>query len=206
MNLWKSYLTYVKKKTACKDFDNIGFRSKIHGWHEYSFEFKKNDKKYVSNKHRNLFYEIFFSRDIMNEACYGCNAQNTMGYGDIRLGDFWGPQYDTDTEGVSAVVLKTKSGAEVFNSIKDRLHINDATLEDILASQSYGYGKQYDFNQKRREFLLSQLAENTDLKSVADKYRKMFPIKKRVKNTLKSLSKYLPTDIYLYIKKLAHSI
>lgn len=204
MNLWKSYLSYVKSKTSCENFDWIAFRSKVHGWHEYSFEFYGTENKYVSNKHRDLFYEIFFNMDIMNEACYDCNAQNTMGYGDIRLGDFWGPRYDTDTKGVSAVILKTKKGTEVFNAIKDSLYIKDAILEEILLSQSYG--KKHSFNQKRRDFLLSQLAENTDLKSIADRYRKMLPLKKRMRSIFKSLIKYLPTSIFLYIKKLSHSI
>lgn len=204
MKLWESYLSYVKLKTSCENFDGIAFRSKIHGWHEYSFEFYKNDEKYVSNKHRDLFYEIFFSMDIMNEACYDCNSRSTMGYGDIRLGDFWGQQYDTDTKGVSAVILKTTKGAEIFNAIKDKLHVEDTTLEQILLSQSYG--KKHVFNQTRRDFLLSKLMGNADLKAIADEYRKMFPIKKRMKSTFKSLIKYFPTNIFLYIKKLAHSI
>ena len=204
IKLWKSYLSYVKRRTSCENFDEIVFRSKIHGWHEYSFEFYNDGKKYVSNKHRDLFYEIFFNMDIMNEACYDCNIRSTMAYGDIRLGDFWGPQYDTDTKGVSAVILKTKKGTEVFNAIKDSLYINNATLEKILLSQSYG--KEYIFNQKRRNFLLSQLAESVDLKSIAAEYRKMLPLKKRVRSTFKSLIKYLPINILLYIKKISHSI
>lgn len=204
MKLWKSYLSYVKRKTSCENFDGIAFRSKIHGWHEYSFEFYKNDKKYISNKHRNLFYEIFFSQDIMNKACYDCNSRSTMGYGDIRLGDFWGPQYDTDTKGVSAVIIKTAKGAEIFNTIKNKLHVEDTTLEKILISQSYG--KKYVFNQKRRDFLLSNLTESVDLKSLADKYRKMFPLKRRMKSVFKSLIKYFPTKIYFYLKKILHSI
>lgn len=61
-----------------------------------------------------------------------------MAYGDIRLGDYWGEKYDTNTKGVSAVVVKTPKGMEIFEAVKNRLNVEEVTLNHILAAQSYG--------------------------------------------------------------------
>ena len=142
--------------------------------------------------------------DIMNEACYDCNSRSTMAYGDVRLGDYWGEKYDTNTKGVSAVVLKTKRGVEIFNAVKGKLKVENAALEHILIGQSYG--KLHKYNNGRRDFLLQNLSESLDLQHVYKEYMKMFPLKTRIKKQLKSIVKLCPKSIYFPIKKLMHSI
>ena len=127
-----------------------------------------------------------------------------MAYGDIRLGDYWGEKYDTDTKGVSAVVLKTSKGVEFFNAIKDKLNTEEATLNHILIGQSYG--KPHSFNEKRRNFLLHNISEHTDLQQVYKTYMGMFPLKTRIEKQLKAIVKLCPKSIYFQIKKLMHSI
>ena len=142
--------------------------------------------------------------DIMNEACYDCNSRSSMAYSDIRLGDYWGEKYDTNTTGVSAVVLNSVKGVEVFNSIKDKLKLEETTLDHILIGQSYG--KPHSYNEKRRNFLLQNVSEHSDLQQVYKTYMGMFPLKTRIKKQLKAIVKLCPKSIYFPIKKLMHSI
>ena len=204
MKLWKSYLNYTHKKTGCSEYDLVVFRSKTHAWHEYCFDFIIKSKQYSSKKSKDPFYDIFFGMDVMNDACYDCNSRSTMAYGDIRLGDYWGEKYDMDTQGVSAVVLKTELGVEIFDAVKSKLHVEAATLEHILAAQSYG--KTHVYNKERREFLLGNMSENLDLHNVYKIYIGMFPLKIRIKRHLKAIVKLCPKGIYFPIKKLMHSI
>lgn len=204
MKLWKSYLAYTRKNTGCPEYDKVVFRSKTHAWHEFCFDFIFKSKQYSSKKSKDPFYDIFFGMDIMNDACYDCNSRSSMAYGDIRLGDYWGEKYDTDTKGVSAVVLKTERGVEIFDAIKDKLNIENATLEHILIGQSYG--KPHTYNQKRRDFLLSNMSESSDLQRVYATYMGMFPFKTRLKKQLKAIVKHCPKSVYFPIKKLMHSI
>lgn len=204
MKLWKAYLTYTNKRTGITEYDKVVFRSKTHAWHEYCFDFISKSKQYSSNKSKDPFYDIFFGMDVMNEACYDCNSRSTMAYGDIRLGDYWGEKFDTNTKGVSAVVLKTQKGVDFFNAIKDSLNTEVATLDHILLGQSYG--KPHMYNAKRREFLLQNMQEHSDLGKVYAKYISMFPLSCRISRQVKAVIKHLPRSIYFPIKKLMHSI
>ena len=204
MKLWKSYLSYAKNITGRETYDKVTFRSKTHAWHEFCFDFFFNSEKYTSRKSKDPFYDIFFSMDVMNEACYDCNSRSTMAYGDIRLGDYWGEKYDTNTKGVSAVVLKSVRGVDIFNAVKGKLSIADTTLEHILIGQSYG--KPHTYNKIRRHFLLQEMSENSKLQRVYKEYMGMFPLKNRIKKQLKAIIKLCPKSIYFPIKKLMHSI
>jgi len=204
MKLWKSYLDYSEKRTGNKSYDRIMFRSKTYSWHEYSIGFVCGSTQYTSKKTKDPFYDIFFGMDIMNDACYACNSRSSLAYSDIRLGDYWGKRYDTNTSGVSAVVLNTVKGVEIFDAVKPRLIIEDTELDDILASQSYG--KTHTYNLARRRFLLENLSENNDLKKVYSSYIKMFPFPYRIKRQIKAIVKCLPTGIYFSLRKLAHSL
>ena len=204
MKLWKSYLKYMSKRTGCSEYDKVVFRSKTHAWHEYCFDFISKSKQYSSKKSKDPFYDIFFGMDIMNEACYDCNSRSSMAYGDIRLGDYWGEKYDTDTKGVSAVVVKTPKGMEIFEAVKNRLNVEEVTLNHILAAQSYG--KTHFYNRQRRRFLLQNMSGDSDLKEVYTTYMKMFPLKSRIKKQLKAIVKCCPKSVYFPIKKLIHSI
>lgn len=204
MMLWKSYLAYTKDITSCETYDKVTFRSKTHAWHEFCFDFFFNSKQYSSKKSKDPFYDIFFGMDMMNDACYNCNSRSTMAYGDIRLGDYWGEKYDTDTKGVSAVVLKTFKGVDFFNAIKGKLNIEKATLDNILIGQSYG--KPHTYNENRRAFLLQNISEHSDLQQVYKAYMRMFPLKTRIKKQLKAIVKLCPKSVYFPIKKLMHSI
>ena len=204
MMLWKSYLAYTMDITGCETYDKVTFRSKTHAWHEFCFDFFFNSKQYSSKKSKDPFYDIFFGMDMMNDACYNCNSRSTMAYGDIRLGDYWGEKYDTDTKGVSAVVLKSSKGVDFFNAIKGKLNIEKATLDTILIGQSYG--KPHTYNENRRAFLLQNISEHSDLQQVYKAYMRMFPLKTRIKKQLKAIVKLCPKSVYFPIKKLMHSI
>lgn len=204
MKLWKSYLSNTKNITGRETYDKVTFRSKTYAWHEYSMDFYYNTHKVTSKKSKDPFFDIFFGVDIMNEACYDCNSRSTMAYGDIRIGDYWGERYDTNTEGVSAVVIKSRLGCLFFNSIKTKLKLEDAQFSNIIKSQSYC--KTQVYNIKRRIFLLDSLLGKANLQQIYATYMGMFPLKARIKKQLKAIVKLCPKGIYFQIKKLMHSI
>ena len=203
-NLWKSYLQYTNQITGCQLYRKIAFRSKTHAWHEYCFDFQTELKQYSSKKSGDPFYELFFGMDVMNQACYDCNSRSSMAYTDIRLGDYWGEKYDTNTKGVSAVVIRSAIGANFFDAVKNKLTIEDATFEHILQAQSYG--KPHKYNAERRAFLMKRLSDGSNLNVVKKQYIKMLPLSMRVKKQVKSIIKLCPKSIYFPIKKIMHSI
>ncbi len=188
---------------VCTDsFDDIKFRSKVHGWHEYAFDFIKNGKTTHSKKINDPFYELFFAMNIMNDACYDCVARSSVEKTDLRIGDFWGWQFDTDRKGVSAVVTVTPKGKELFQSVKDRFVTNEFDFNDVIAAQSYG--KIHVINQQKRRNTLLMLKGDSDIKELQKQHRKSMSIASRVKRVIKNVLKRLPQSVYLCMKSIFH--
>ncbi len=202
LNLWKKYLQDRKEKYKCNDFDEIEFRSKVNGWHEYSFLFIKQNQEYKSSKLENYFNELFFSNDFLNKSCYSCKYRSTLTYSDIRLGDFWGYQYDLDKEGVSAVIVCTEKGKEVLNLIKNNFILKKHKLDEVLQFQSYG--KKHIENEEKREKYLNLLSSEMSLAEFMKNYRQNYSLLKKIKINLKKLSYFLPQEIRNYLKKYYH--
>lgn len=204
MNLWKANLASVKKSYSQNVFDEIFFRTKKYGWHEYCIDFKSGISSHSSKKIDDPFFDLFFSADIMNEACYDCKARSTMTYSDIRIGDFWGPRYELNDKGVSAVLIGSPLGTNIFDTINDKIIVEDANFNEIISAQSYG--RTLTFNTERRKFLLESIVNCDNLSSVHEKYVSMLPFSIRIKKTLKGVVKHLPKTMYFPIRKLLHLI
>ena len=204
VKLWNAYRGQKEKQVNADRFESIAFRSKTYGWHEYSIDFKTSEACVSSNKVDDPFFDLFFGGDVMNMACYDCLARSTMAYADIRLGDYWGTRYEMNTKGVSAVIVKTELGREMFSAISDRMTVEPAEFDNIVSAQSYG--KVLKYSAERRSFLLGELDGNSDMKKINAGYRSMLPMKRRIKLVLKSLVKRLPRVISFSIRKILHSI
>ena len=202
LHLWKKYIYDKKKEYKIKEFNSINFRSKVYGWHEYAFDFSDGFKTFSSNKYKDSFYEIFFGKDIMNEACYDCIPRSTIGNSDIRLGDFWGWKYDTDIKGVSAVIINTLEGAEIFRLIYDKFKVSEVGFEDIIVSQSYK--KNYSYNEERRKLLLTLLKSNMSMKKIQHNYYRPYPLKAKIKRIVKNMLKHIPLKGYSRLRKILH--
>lgn len=204
VKLWDSYRKYKEKQAGVMNFDSISFRSKTYGWHEYSIDFKTPRSKLSSNKVNDPFFELFFGGDIMNMACYDCKARSTMAYTDIRIGDYWGPKYEMNTKGVSAVIVKSELGKDIFMSVSEEMIVEHAEFDNIIASQSYG--KTVRHSVQRRDYLLHELSKDANISEIASKYKSMLPIWIRIKLMLKSMVKRMPTIISFTLRKILHSI
>lgn len=204
LNLWTKYLEYTKKSTGSTQFDRIEFRSKIQGWHEYCFSFHSGDIQYNSHKINDPFYTIFFDKNAFNQACYKCDLRSTLAYTDIRLGDFWGSQYDTNISGVSAVVLCSDKGKNLFEKVYPKFEIREHTLEETIAPQSYG--KEHSCHKELRKFTLELLSSDLSLKKIMKAYRRTYSYRKKTKLAAKNAMKYLPQKMYLWIRRIAHEI
>ena len=202
INLWKKYLDSYEKKCSADRFDEIRFRSKTYGWHEYCIDFVKGVNVYSSNKYNDPFFEMFYGKDIMNEACYECKARSYVCKTDIRLGDFWGWQFDLDNQGVSAVVCNTDKGKELFEKVKHKFITENFDFEEVIKDQSYGKNHLYD--KHRREFLLSRLSSDNDIYRIQKQYRKKFPVIHSIKRVLKNMLKFCGRRFYLVLRQKKH--
>ncbi len=202
LNLWTKYLNFTKQKYNLSEIEKVEFRSKKKGWHEFIISIiDKKGQKFISKNEQDGFFRMFFSNKILNKSCYECKLRSTLNYTDIRLGDYWGAEYDLDTEGVSAVVLVTEKGKEIFEKLKNEIKIKESNLNDVIKAQSYG--KNYKLNEKERENILKNLNENFEI--FLKEYEKTLSKKEKIKYILKNIFYLLPQKIRFRIKKYYHN-
>lgn len=201
--LWTKYLEEKKKEYKVSGFSDVKFRSKTHGWHEFCFDFVNAEKMNTSSKYDDPFYEMFFSNDILNNACYDCVARGSVEKADIRLGDFWGARYDLDTEGVSAVVLCSEKGIEFFDKIKSQFECQTVAFDEIIEEQSYG--TEYGISQERRNKALQVLNSDIAFSDIVREHKKLISTSQKAKNYLKKILKHLPQKYYTKIKYTFHN-
>ncbi|MGU8573758.1 Coenzyme F420 hydrogenase/dehydrogenase, beta subunit C-terminal domain [Clostridium perfringens] len=204
INLWNKYLKYIKEKLDVKIFDKIEFRSKAYGWHEYSNTFYGNNKVYNSSKSNDEFFNIFFDGNILNQACYKCKLRSTFKYSDIRLGDFWGKKYNSNTKGVSAVVVSSNKGKILINNIKENFIIKEHNYKEVISFQSYGI--QHNLNNEIRNYTLKLLNSQINIKEVMKKCRRKYSKKKRIKFFARRVIKSMPNSWVLNIRKFKYKI
>ena len=203
LNLWKKYLESQKRMCEVDKFDEIEFRSKCHGWHEYGYKFYYKENIKISDISKNEFNEIFFDNNVFNRACYECKIRADFNYCDIRLGDFWGKTYDGDLEGVSAVVLSTQKGKEIFSSIHGKFALKEHFLDEILIAQSCS--NKHIENKKLREVILELLKTDLSLEEIIKKYRKSYSLKKKLKKKIiEILKRNLSQNSINKIRKIIH--
>ena len=103
--VWHKFLDYIDIAHP----QDVSFRSKKGGWHNFYMHIKGKEKIYQADVRTNPFYQLFFSDLLLNDACYTCRAKSSK-FSDIRLGDFWGANYDLTEKGVSLVLPLSDRG------------------------------------------------------------------------------------------------
>ena len=204
--IWQKYIQEIKELIGKPKFDNVEFRSKIKGWGNfYIIVIVINGiQAFISNRKKDEFYLLFFSNLMLNDACRDCALRSSLEYTDIRLGDFWGRCYDTETRGMSGVTLVTEEGKKAFEIIKNEVTIHKHDFSDFLPYQSWGIT--YQVNEKTRHHLFEMLKTGRPLKEMQKYYFSQQPFKQKIKRHLKDITYLLPPQYINKVKKLYHQI
>ena len=135
---FKKYLEFQNKQTDGKII-YYNFRSKDkRGWGtQYLLKTKTKTKTKTLSLDR--YGKHFMSGDCYRECCYQCAYANIHRVGDLTIGDFWGigkshPEFYSE-KGVSSVFVNTEKGQKLFDGIKSKALVIDATLEEAMVKQ-----------------------------------------------------------------------
>lgn len=128
----KQYVTYEEKKRKTQ-IQGLRFRSKAKEKSPYMLEIvtEKSDKIYLPQV-ESWYYYYFLKGTMHRECCYSCKYAREERIADITLGDFWGAEnyYPIDTsKGISAVLLNTTKGVELFESVKTKFLCIESNIE-----------------------------------------------------------------------------
>lgn len=204
LKVWHKYVQEIKELTKKSKFDQVDFRSKIKGWGNfYVVVIVDGLRVFISNRKKDEFYQLFFSNLLLNEACQNCALRSSLEYTDIRLGDFWGKCYDTDTKGVSGVTLVTENGKKIFELIQDELIIKEHAFSDFMPYQAWNIN--YHVDEELRNHLFYML-KNSSLKDVLNYYYSHQSFSQIIKRYLKNAVFLLSPELINKIKKIYHQI
>lgn len=201
LHAWTKYSHEVKVLIRKPRFDRVDFRSKVKGWGNfYVVVVVEGVRAFVSSPGKDEFYTLFFSDQVLNEACADCIARSTLAYTDIRLGDFWGKRYARDLRGVSAVTAVTPRGAKLLESVRLTLsRCERRPWTDFLPYQSYG--RNYRPDPALRRAMLDQLKEpDTPLSVPVRTWYRHQSAAGRLKRYAKHLLYYLPPRLVALLK------
>lgn len=203
MLIWEKYLSNIQKETNEKNFDSISFRSKAYGWGNYYVaQMKKNGRVlFTSPKIKDKFYTLFFSDALLNEACYDCQLRSTMDSTDIRIGDFWGKKYISNSRGVSLVTINplSRNGLELFEKVKTKVSCTLHQSDECIPYQSWGHCYYIDEN-LRRKLLSSLIDPAISINETVNIYRSSLPFSAKLKQLVKDIILILPRPFVIFFK------
>ena len=186
--VFKRYLE-EKEKINQIEIDNIQFRNKENGWHKYNvqYHFKngQDEKEYFVN---DIYMQGFLKNYFLRESCYNCEMRfHKKNSADLMIGDFWGienvfPEMDDD-KGISALIVNTKKGENLFNKVKTDIEYKQTDLESILKGNPLLISS-VKYTKNREKFF--EMLKNTDIKTAIDTLNN-----EDIKKELEELKKYL---------------
>lgn len=198
MLVWQKYL---RENIVEQNILNVTFRSKKRGWGRYCIKIETPDIIHYSPRYGDDFFTLFFSDLILNSSCSDCKVRRSLHYPDIRLGDFWGKEYLSNTSGMSAVTICSEAGNEAYNQIRSLISVTQKQLSSFLPNQSFS--KIYIVDKHKREILFERLRDpGISLSQVTKRYYKMLSTKQKITNTLKHLIRLMPLRFENLIKGL----
>ena len=171
---------------------NYNFRDKSTGWDTYSNTANFKNSNITELSKDNKYMKLFLSDVALRESCYNCNFKVGNKYSDITLGDFWGVQnyYPEmyNKKGVSAIIINTELGKEVFNSIKNNIEYKSCKLDEIIAGNP-SLKVSGKIPKNREQFFLELDSKSIDY--LCSKYKKKSSLIRRVLSKVKRIIKKL---------------
>lgn len=169
--VWRKYLEY--KKGIQKELpQKISFRSKdVAGWNDFHMKFTYSN--FEENIHHDVdpYMKLFLNNIDLRETCYNCNFKKMKRNSDITVADFWGinkvrPEMN-DEKGISAVLVNSLKGKEIFESIRNDIIWTEENIEDVI-KYNFCLIKSIYYNKEREEFF--QDLDKLSFEDVLKKY------------------------------------
>lgn len=164
--IWKLYKEYLKKFNIFK-IDNVNFRYKENGWSSYSMRISDKNNLYVKHKENDPFLKLFLCNASLNKSCYSCKLRFNKITSDIKMGDFWGQEYEDNQDGVNLIIATNDNAKTILENLNDKIYLEEKSFDSIKKSQYHGetlYIPPY------KDDINKMLDKNNELEDIMKKY------------------------------------
>ena len=133
-------------------------------------------------KKNNLFYDFFELGNVYNKTCFECKYRAST-LADLRIGDYWGKEFNGNKTGMSMVIVNSKKGNDVLQKlIKDKA----ITANKQYISDYYNYQQTVNVEpvMNRKEIIKQLKNKDIDLKTISKRYCKKVKREKEIKKKI----------------------
>ena len=140
--VWEKYLTWQQHRYGDSPVCAANMRCKDSGWKRYSVKLDfENEKSYSRLHGDDVFMHAFLSDLCLRPSCHECRFKSLDRPSDLTLGDAWGidkllPDMD-DTRGTSLVLVHSRRGEELLQSVADRMEYRQVDTDRALPPTAY---------------------------------------------------------------------
>ena len=172
----KTYNSKVKK---------MYFRSKYGNWstQKILIEFE-NKKIYFMDANNDDYFNLFLNNFILRQSCYHCHYSNEKHVADITLADYWGVKRfspkENDEKGLSLILINTRNGQELLETIKNKVDIKSLELEKAR----YVYKNHDNYSEGKRTIFFREYQKN-GYESAMNKLKPKYKLRTRVIKSIK---------------------
>lgn len=185
INSPKAYREYIKEQEI-KYKSKVIFvkqKSKKTGWQSLATNMRfENGKEYHKDRYSDWWIQGYTCGNLfMRENCQNCRYKDLPRLADISMGDFWKITRcdDKDMEkGISVVFSNSEKGDAILAQIKDRFHIEERTMQEVLKGNPYLFGQAHQKGDRERFFDLldsvpfSEAVKETYTETVVAKFKR----------------------------------
>lgn len=139
------YLKELKRIIKYDAVSDIRLRYKDPYWDYCKVRIDFSDKPYYAKfTVDDPYFTLFNIGYSLRERCHTCKYTSMHRYGDITLADFWGYtphnfKMRDYNKGISLVMLNSKKGIDLFDSVKHNLNLEESTYKKALTSNKSLY-------------------------------------------------------------------
>ncbi len=188
-HLWDKFLATINKTHQTGEHPAVSFRTKEVEWRKMVMSVKGNGNRYEKEETVDDFYAFFRRGLCYMDSCYGCPYREHSA-ADIRIGDYWGPRFQTDKQGVSMVIANTDVGDRLLHALKNNgiCHVEPQDLSEYWSVQfPYNHLKPLAWDS-----LIEELkTETADLASIRKTYCAYYDKKERLNQFAHRLKKLI---------------
>ena len=187
----------------------VHLKNKKTGWQSLAtyIEFENGDI-YHQDRNTSPWIKGFIGGGglYMRDSCYQCKYRTLPRISDITVGDFWGIKgmnADNMFKGISCLIVNSKKGQDMFESIKDDIIYERRNLDELTKGNIHLLQQPQKNNNQNKFFELLKTKKFSEAVNECLEKNNDNIIKKSIKklySILKKIYKVMHTDILKFIK------
>ena len=149
-----------------------------------------DNKVYEKNERKDDFYAFFRRNHFYMNSCFDCPYREKCS-ADIRIGDYWGPRFEKDKQGVSMVVANTDSGNKIISNLSDKGACDVQCMDSLYDYLSFQATKNPQKPVEREKMFEELKSDEVDLHKLRKKYCQYDDARERYSRMLRKIKRLL---------------